>query len=313
MLETLSEDVVATPLELYSRWEKQLWQVDSLHPSQDRDGWHSLPEYTREELRVGIEGFFLGESAVAQTLAPLVQAAPSEDDQAFLATQLLDEARHSLFFRSYLTTVEGSSLPRWSEAPDSLAALLDQALRQATDRVREDPADREAWYRSLVIYHLLVEGVLAVSAMRSLIAGARARPELAVLQQGIANVARDESRHISYGVHALGVGAAEGYGDAVLDALRQFTPIAVRALIGPQRRLPALFSAEIRDTVATELSRLWGLAEAALLSRTQRILMNAKDTAVVRQAWQRSVDLALAEYQDLHQAAHPVPRETVAS
>jgi ribonucleoside-diphosphate reductase beta chain len=306
-----STDVVAQPLELFDRWERQQWHLIELDLAADRDGWTSLRPFTRHELRTGIQSFALGETAVAETLSPLIYAAPRFEDQAFLATQLLDEMRHALLFDRYLAAVEESPSPAWSAVSDSLAALLDRALRETTARVNEAPSDRDTWYRSLVIYHLLVEGVLAVSAMRSIIEGVRRLPNLAILAAAVANVARDESRHISFGVRALHTGVAEGHGAAIVDALCEFTPVAVRALINPQRRHPRLVPGEIQRTIGLDLVRGWCRAEEALVGRTERIADDAQASEAVRRTWASAREAALDEYLELHGHPHPVRRGDV--
>ena len=49
--------------------------------------------------------FFHGEDAVADDLAPFIDAAPLEEQKYFLATQQVDEARHSVFFHRFMHEV----------------------------------------------------------------------------------------------------------------------------------------------------------------------------------------------------------------
>ena len=51
--------------------------------------------------------FFHGEDAVADDLAPFIDAAPREEQKYFLATQQVDEARHAIFFKRFMHEVVG--------------------------------------------------------------------------------------------------------------------------------------------------------------------------------------------------------------
>src|SRR5438105_13687296 len=86
---------------LYRRWERQQWAVSDLDFSQDKADWLSLPEGVRQVTQNTMTLFFIGEQAVTDTLAPLLHAAPREDERIFLATQLADEARHTVFFQRF--------------------------------------------------------------------------------------------------------------------------------------------------------------------------------------------------------------------
>lgn len=303
----IAPEATGAPLELFERWEQQSWTVDDLPLADDRRAWEALGSYARGELRDAIENFLVGESAVTETLPPLVHAAPTPQEQLFLATQVADEARHAVFFARYIAAVEGASEPTFAvTGSDSLTDMLDNALRGSTSMVRKTPENRDAWYRSVVVYHLLVEGVLAVSGMRTLLTVLRDLGQLPALMLGLTNVARDESRHIGFGVGALRAGVGAGYGPSITLALSELVPSTVRALVNPDRSYPALAPDPVRRQIARELTRLWQLAEGALLGRVRRIGLDQGTPEEVRRAWTVGLEAALDEYQDLHGSSHPV-------
>src|SRR5918992_4771096 len=99
-----------TPLDLYNRWERQNWKTQDLDFSEDRAQWESMTGFLegfRTELQRSFTLFFVGEQAVTDTLSPLVHAAPDEGSRIFLSTQLVDEARHSVFFSRFFNEVVG--------------------------------------------------------------------------------------------------------------------------------------------------------------------------------------------------------------
>ncbi len=90
-----------------------------------------------------------------------------------------------------------------------LPEVFTPVLTRATDAVRKDPEDRESWYRALIYYHLITEGVLAATALRTTRFLARLL-KLQALEEGLTNVTRDESRHVSYGLRAAQDGSPTG-------------------------------------------------------------------------------------------------------
>ncbi|HEX2646024.1 MAG TPA: ribonucleotide-diphosphate reductase subunit beta, partial [Candidatus Dormibacteraeota bacterium] len=93
----LAHDVDASSL--YRRWERQQWAVSELDLTRDIADWETLPPGIRLVMQNTMTLFFIGEQAVTDTLAPLLHAAPFEDERIFLATQIADEARHTVFFQ----------------------------------------------------------------------------------------------------------------------------------------------------------------------------------------------------------------------
>ena len=203
------------PVDLYRRWERQQWSATDIDFTVDRQQWQAVHEVLRNQLQSAFVGFFYGEQAVTDTLSPLVHAAPSEDDRLFLSTQLVDEARHSYFFARVFNEVLG--------VPGGLRETLAEAARMRvtgggygqvfdpqdgelvtlTEAVRLEPADYSRWVQAVTIYHLMVEGVLALPGQRRLLRILRASDLLPGFRAGFTAVTRDESRHVSYGVWAL--------------------------------------------------------------------------------------------------------------
>lgn len=195
---------------LYRRWETQQWAVSELDFSQDKKDWEQLSQGMRETVRGTMIAFFIGEQAVTDTLSPILHAAPHEDERIFLATQIADEARHTVFFQRFFEEVLGlgGGLHAALEAigddtSDGYRKIFDEQLVEATERVRRDPGDRRAWVEAMVTYHIVIEAYLAVTGQRSLLRIFRRVGLLPGFTAGFTAVARDESRHIGFGVMAL--------------------------------------------------------------------------------------------------------------
>src|ERR671911_2638141 len=92
--------------DLYARWERGSWSATALDFAEDRRQWEEV--FSAHERRAALWNyalFFHGEDAVADDLAPFIDAAPHEEQKYFLATQQVDEARHSVFFHRFMEQV----------------------------------------------------------------------------------------------------------------------------------------------------------------------------------------------------------------
>jgi len=199
-----------SPLALYNKWESQNWRVADLDFSEDKEHWGLLMPGVKEELFRIFTQFFIGEQAVTDTLSPILLAAPDEDSRIFLATQVVDEARHTVFFKKFFEDALGISgglnavLAKMK--PETVAGfqkIFDEDLVQATDRCRLDPTDMAAWVRGIAVYHFVIEGMLALTGMKFLLRVFRELGMMPGFRSGFTAVARDESRHVNFGVGAV--------------------------------------------------------------------------------------------------------------
>lgn len=300
----------AGPLDLYARWEQHNWRIADLALAADRPAWDALPAMIRDELLAGLSGFFLGEVAVTETLAPIAYAAPRHDYQLYLCTQLADEARHVLFFRSCLDALTdggacaAADLHVPGRRSEAFADVFERQLQAVTAALLPGAPDA-AWYRAVTVYHLLAEGVLAMTVLHSLTSAIQALPGLSALARGLARVTRDEARHAAFGVIAVRGGVREGHREAIRAAIADSIPSLARALVDPERRLavPAL------PPVAAQRGRLlagqWDCAADALQRRlTGAGLHDLADPA--HAAWQQGCSAAIDEYERRHGRRHPV-------
>jgi ribonucleoside-diphosphate reductase beta chain len=231
---------------LYRRWETQQWAVSDLDFTQDKIDWGLMTPGVREGVRRTMVAFFIGEQAVTDTLSPLLHAAPLEDERIFLATQIADEARHTVFFQRFFDEVLGlgGGLGKALEAigDDTTAGyrkIFDEELIEATDLVRREPQNVRAWVEGMVTYHIMIEAFLAVNGQRSTLRLLRRTGLLPGFYAGFTAVARDESRHIGFGVMALRRRVAQNPEMARWVALKvlQLLPASVSTGTGRGRRL----------------------------------------------------------------------------
>src|SRR6266852_721104 len=75
-----------------------LKDVGALDFTLDRQDWLDASDMDRKATLWSHRLFFNGEERVTSTLAPFVWAAPTPEIEIFLSTQMVDEARHTVFF-----------------------------------------------------------------------------------------------------------------------------------------------------------------------------------------------------------------------
>ena len=239
----------STPLldypELYRLWERQQWLTQELDFTQDRIDWHErIDPEERFQRMYGLSAFFIGEQRVTDELGPIMRAAPTEDQRIFLSTQIADEARHVRFFDRFFSEVgiiEGSDeLPQRLEALDehlneSFKTLFDDLLKSRVDRLGQEPGDRDALVEAITLYHMVIEGTLALTGQHFIIDYNEREGTLPGFVEGFTKVARDEHRHIAFGVRFLTDMAREDtkYRDAIQRTIAESLPVTEKVLDPP--------------------------------------------------------------------------------
>jgi ribonucleoside-diphosphate reductase beta chain len=223
--------------ELYHLWERQQWATQDIDFTQDRIDWHEriTPE-ERYQRMSGLSSFFIGEQRVAAELGPIMRAAPDEEMRMFLCTQIADEARHVAFFDRFYSEVgvlESDGLEERLAASaehttEQFGVLFDELLKQRTDRLSVEPEDLETLVEAITIYHMVIEGMLALTGQHYIIEFNDAMGTLPGFVEGFTNVARDEHRHVAFGARFLRDMAAKdpAYREAITRTLVEVGPAA---------------------------------------------------------------------------------------
>jgi len=222
--------------DLYHRWEQGNWSAYDIDFSGDKAGWDGLTEIQRRSAMWIYSMFFYGEDRVADTLSPYVTAAPTEEQSYFLATQQVDEVRHSVFFHRFFKEVIGVGGDSIQQTLASTLPQLNWGYRGIFDRLdlmaEELRKDRSLpkYAQAITLYHLIVEGSLAQPGQHFIEDFFASEETMPGFSSGIANVSRDEQRHIGFGVKVLsellreGAPAYEECRAAVVELLREVLP-----------------------------------------------------------------------------------------
>ena len=223
--------------QLYELWERQQWATQDLDFSVDRRQWHE--EFSAEERQArmyGLSSFFIGEQRVTAELAPIMWAAPDEDMRLFLATQIADEARHVAFFNRFYSevgilesdTLEGRLEETSAHINPEFTVLFDELLQERVERLARDPQDLESMVEAITIYHMVVEGMLALTGQHFIIDYNERNGTLPGFVDGFTKVARDEHRHVAFGARFLRDMARrdDRYAEAIRRTLVEVGPAA---------------------------------------------------------------------------------------
>jgi ribonucleoside-diphosphate reductase beta chain len=198
--------------QLYSLWERQHWAVQDIDFAPDRRDWEERIGPDERYMRMyGLSAFFCGEQRVAAELGPMMRAAPQEDMRVFLCTQIADEARHVAFFDRFYSevgvlqadTLDGRLAETSEHLNPEFTTLFDELLRERVDRLAQDPGDLEALVEAVTIYHMVIEGMLALTGQHFIIDYNEQVGTLPGFVKGFTLVARDEHRHVAFGARFL--------------------------------------------------------------------------------------------------------------
>src|SRR3989441_5828463 len=213
VLNIIDEGLVHLPSyrELYYRWERQQWSAQGIDFSTDRKQWQGMLQDEQRLRLFGLSAFFQGEACVTDTLAPYVTAMPDEEMRIFLTTQLADEARHTVFFARFFKEVLGIDKTRLEDTLDNirqymnkhLQYILIDSLADVAEHIRQEPKNLDHLIEGITLYHVIVEGTMALAGQRGILEFYRQNNLFPAFRGGFTALARDESRHLVFGVKVL--------------------------------------------------------------------------------------------------------------
>ena len=245
--------------DLYQRWEDGNWKATEIDFSRDRDGWEALSEIQRKSALWTYSMFFFGEDSVTDNLSPYIDAAPKEEQKYFLATQQVDEARHTVFFHRFFREVIGAG----ESVSSTLAYTLPQLgwgyrnVFERLDRMAQElSSDRSLprFAQAIALYHMVVEATLAQPGQHFIEDFFIKEGTMPGFSEGMRNVSRDEQRHIGFGVKVLSelFAESEECKAAVVELLREVMPysLSVFAPPGGDRRYTESYGFTLEDIYA---------------------------------------------------------------
>ena len=237
-----------TYMDLYRRWETQQWAVADIDFSLDRQDWLEATDLDRKATLWSHRLFFNGEERVTATLAPFVWAAPTPEIEVFLSTQMVDEARHTVFFERWWREVCGTDAKDMTEllteirpeANEGYNTLFYERLPATAQRLASNPRDFDAFVEGITLYHIVIEATIALTGQRFELEAMREQQLTdRGFYRGFTAIARDESRHVSFGIKVLQEAVREDptrYAPLIQKTLVECLPLITGTLDPPDPR-----------------------------------------------------------------------------
>jgi ribonucleoside-diphosphate reductase beta chain len=230
-----------TPQQLYELWERQHWLSQEIDFTQDRLDWAAMEGEEKNQFMFGLSAFFVGEERVTTQFSGLVMAYADEQEESFLTTQQVDEARHVQFFdRLYREVFEvtdpaiGKRLERVRRDLNShFIKLFDEVLVEVGRRLIADPSNIDAKVDFVTTYHMVIEGILALTGQKFITDFCEREGIMPGFVEGFTKVARDEHRHVAYGTWFLKetAGRDERLADLMRARIIELLPVAAGVLV----------------------------------------------------------------------------------
>jgi ribonucleotide reductase beta subunit family protein with ferritin-like domain len=253
---------------LYAHWERNQWSALELDFSSDAEAFGRLDSEAREGILWIFGHRFHAEFNVAGLLAPFLLAASDYETRLLLATQVADEHRHLEVVLRIYREVFGVS-----GGIDATRALADQSIDPVAERLyamldaRVAPllSDRgeRAFLQAITSYHLLGEGVIARTAQNLAVGQYERFGDFPGFLAGQRLVARDEARHIGFGV---------AYARRALSRDREGATAAISEVIDDFGAV----ATELLETANTEMSTIvrsgYGVEPEGFYTEAMRLL-----------------------------------------
>jgi ribonucleoside-diphosphate reductase beta chain len=206
---------------------------------------------------------------VTNQFSGLVLAAEDKNEEAFLITQQVDEARHAQHFNRLYEEVfkfEGGFEDRLEQArhdlTDDYFMLFDGHLVDAHNALLTDPTDVGAKVDFVTLYHMVIEGTLALTGQHFQTDNMERRGILPGHLRAFNLISQDEHRHVAYGTWLLQQKARDPeLARRIQDKLAETLPAAAGVLVPPQYQLGDDYeylgysAQEMNESAFTALSR----------------------------------------------------------
>ena len=179
-----------------------------------------------------------------------MRAYEDQSEEAFLTTQQVDEARHAQFFNRFYGEVlelDGtfeSRLDRRAATSTRRSSSSSTAqLVKAQERLLANPGDLEAKVDFVVMYHMVIEGTLALTGQFFMQDYLEKQGRCPACSRATQRISQDEHRHVAYGTWFLsrrppGPGAKP----RITAKLMELIPIATGVLVPPGVETPTTTS-----------------------------------------------------------------------
>lgn len=199
------------PRDLYYRWEREQWEAGAVDLSSDRAAWPDFDPAARTSVLAALSCILVPDGRVTELLVPFVDAVASEEEQVFLTSQLVDEARAVVLAdRFFDEVVQGKPSADIKDRVEPSIGLDNPRLRELlslvsprAEAVRVDRLPFPDLHAGLLLLNVVLEGVVLIAVSRPLCRWLEQDSRLDGLRVGLVNLGRDVTRHVLFAEHLL--------------------------------------------------------------------------------------------------------------
>lgn len=251
--------------DLYYRWEHEQWEAGKIDLTGSAGAWSGLDASDRRHLADAVNWRRVRSELATTALVAFVDAAPTEEQQVFLTTQLADDARAGVFLDRVSDEVlgasgqdmDGRSASARETVDPALLRLLERSLTEAAATLRDLPGP-EALIGAVAAYHLGVVGMLGLTELEELLEGPAATLGTEGLAAGLRMMQRDAARHVAFGLLFLSdVAGDPASNGALAKALNAAVPEVLGVLASLVAAAPGVGTAEELHARATDELGKW--------------------------------------------------------
>lgn len=276
---------------LYRQWEQNPWSASEIDLHGDeRDFKTSLTERQREAIVWNYGMFLVGEDVGTRSLTAAMDSEGAFVQRIFLSTQIVDEARHHVFFDRFMRDVAGLGYDTGSTL-DAVERSLCPGFKQViedlgrvVEALRKKPKDRPLLAQVAALYHIMVEGSLAVPDRQFVPRYLARHGVLPGFAEGLRNVTRDEARHVAFGVKLLSdlIRSSKECRQATIEALDRALRSSVGLLVPPNfdYSYVGCFDASPNDLFASAMRSLDAQLKMMGISQTEIPLLAHEDQSL---------------------------------
>ena len=260
----LLADAGTDPRALYYLWEQQQWEAGKLDLATDAAQWGTLDPAARRLVSDSIAWRRLRAETATTALVPFVDIAPTEEQQVFLTTQLVDEARHLVFFDRVRAEVMGDAGERLEDRGGivddrHISALLTDLLPRVAADLRPRDAGLSGFVAGTVTYHLMILGAFGLTDHWALDGYLAELDVLPGIRRGLELEARAAHRHVAFGLGlvTMAIGREPQVIKVVTAAVERILPQVLSALASLAAVASAPYPGAALQGAASEALQRW--------------------------------------------------------
>jgi ribonucleoside-diphosphate reductase beta chain len=160
---------------------------------------------------------------------------------------------------------------------------------------------------SIVLYHMLIEGMLALAGQRRILQISRQFGILPGFRAGFTAVTRDESRHVNYGVYALAKAVQAGMHDRIVATSSRYLLATADIVSRPFRKVPP-----VPESLGPDFSIRsgWGFSMQQLRKRLRSAGISNEALDGLDHEWWEHIEANLDDYERRFGEPHPARLES---